>query len=72
MTSTSTLSTFEMWLHHHTENKVIETVNTDNVQGTASYSDLFHSAKMIVVLMGERRFSRHGWCWEVSFIPSLK
>jgi hypothetical protein len=35
---------------------VIETVNTDNVQRTASYSDLFHSAKAIVVLMGERRF----------------
>jgi len=38
---------------------VIETVNTDNVQRTASYSDLFHSTKVIVVLTGERRFLRH-------------
>jgi hypothetical protein len=56
MTLMSTLSTFEMWLHHHTENRVIETVNTDNVQRTVRYSDLFCSAKAIVVLMSERRF----------------
>jgi hypothetical protein len=36
----STLSTFEMWLHHHTENRVIETVDTGNVQ-KAVRCDLF-------------------------------
>ncbi len=58
--STSTLSTFGMWLHHHTEDRVIGTVDTGNVRGTARCGNLFRGAKAIVVLTGERRFPRHG------------
>jgi hypothetical protein len=64
----STLSTFEMWLHHHTEDRVIKTVNTDNVQETARYSNLFAVQRQLSYSQVREGFQDMADV-EISFIP---